>query len=391
MWSVSSTSVFRAVLSLGFVVLSQATGSPAMGQGSAVDEEGRVVQFQRDIAPIFRDRCLKCHNERDLKGDFRIDDPDSVFSYVEPNELESSTLYVDYLITDDPDYLMPPHTHGGPLSAGELSLIRVWIEEGAAWPEGASVAAMDADEVADRAETIEPPKSLAERVWSFQGYFHPATVHFPIALLLFGAFFVVLGWVWKSLGDQIPLACLLLGAPSAVVASAMGFAFADTEGYGSWAKFDMESEVFWHRWSGVIVAATSLFFALIALRWLRCRKPSLGRVWKFGLLVSAGMVGAVGHQGGELHYGEEFYQDAFAVLLPDSDSQEEAPAINAADAGGGESAEAEGTDTEEGDSSDSQSETNGGESTEINRLKWIRVRRDHRMPDQKNLHRTSDV
>lgn len=288
----------------------------------AADEDGHIIDFVRDIVPILQTRCFKCHNEEEAKGDFRIDDPDSVFSYVEPEDLESSSLYFDYLLSDDPDTMMPPPKKGGPLLPHELSMIGVWIQEGANWPEGMTITA--AGESAESTESTgeaasepvaEEPRSLVDRVWTFQGFFHPATVHFPIALFLFGAFFVVLGWKWPALGKQIPLACLLLGAPTAIASTAMGWSLASEEGYASWMKIDMDSEIFWHRWSGVIVAVTSLVLAVIALLGIAKRSEKMGRIWKIGLLVIAGIVGAVGHQGGELKYGKDFYPRAFRILL----------------------------------------------------------------------------
>lgn len=293
---------------------------------SPVDEEGRIVDFERDIVPIFRDRCLECHNADEAKGDFRIDDPDTVFSYVEPEDVESSTMFIDYMLSEDPDTLMPPPAKGGPLSPHELSLVRVWIAEGAHWPEEVTIEQVQEGAEAPVAEPVaETPKSLVDRVWAFQGFLHPATVHFPIALLLFGAFFVVLGWKWPVLGQQIPLACLLLGALTAIVATAMGWSFALEKGYGSWTKVDMDSEVFWHRWSGVIVAVTSTVLAIIALVANKKQNASMDRMWRIGLLVVAGMVGAVGHQGGEMTYGKDFYPKAFRILLGTVDEVADAP------------------------------------------------------------------
>ncbi len=289
---------------------------------SPLDDDGRIVNFQRDVAPIFVARCLECHGPEEAKNDFRVDDVDTVMQYVEPEDLESSTMYVDYLITESEDELMPPPKHGGPLSASELALIRVWIEEGAVWPEDAVVAA--AEEVAAPVAQPKPasrPLTLAERIWAFQGFLHPATVHFPIALLLFGAFFVVLGWKWPSVGTQIPLACLLLGAPAAAAATLMGWSFASEQGYAGWTTVDFESDVFWHRWSGVIVAILSLLLAVVALLAIRKEDSKLTAVWKVGLIVVALMVGAVGHQGGELSYGHDFYPKAFRILLGTQEDQ----------------------------------------------------------------------
>lgn len=284
---------------------------------SPLDDDGRLVRFGRDIAPILLNRCLECHGPDDAKNDFRVDDPDSLSFYIEPGDWELSDLFTEYLATDDEDMLMPPPSHGGPLNAAELALVRVWIDEGAVWPEGFRLVAVDRSEV-ESEEAAAPRQrelTLAQRVWAFQGYFHPATVHFPIALLLVGALFVVLGFFVPSLGNQMPLACLLLGAVTAVAATTMGWAFATEQGYGSWRKFDLDSEIFWHRWSGLIVSVLATILAIVALVAVWRDRPRLHRVWKIGLLVVAAMVGMVGHQGGELTYGSDLYPKAFRILL----------------------------------------------------------------------------
>lgn len=287
----------------------------------ALDEDGKLIQFGRDIAPIFRKNCLDCHGPDDAKADFRIDDRDAVLDYIEPEEADDSTLYIDYLTIDDEDMLMPPRSHGGPLDPNELALIRVWINEGADWPEDAK---LDPSEVADTdIAASEETKSIVGRVWAAQGFLHPATVHFPIALLLLGAAFVVLGWKWPAVGTQIPLACLLIGALTSIAATAMGWSFAVEQGYGSWNRFDaemMDREVFWHRWSGLIVTVLSVVFALIALSAIKNPSDRKTTIWKAGLLVCAAIVGAVGHQGGEMSYGEDFYPKAFRTLMGISES-----------------------------------------------------------------------
>lgn len=47
-----------------------------------LDEEGRLIRFDRDVAPILRERCLECHGPEEAKNDFRVDDVDSLMQYV---------------------------------------------------------------------------------------------------------------------------------------------------------------------------------------------------------------------------------------------------------------------------------------------------------------------
>ncbi|MGI9473705.1 MAG: c-type cytochrome domain-containing protein [Rubripirellula sp.] len=288
---------------------------------SPLDEDGKLVQFERDIAPILRTQCLECHGPEDAKNDFRVDDREIMLDYIEPEDVESSMLYVDYLTIDDEDMLMPPLSHGGPLSASELSLMRVWIAEGADWPEDFAFSEATADVV--EAEPEPAPETLPERVWVAQGFLHPATVHFPIALFMLGGAFVVLGWKWPSIGTQIPLACLLLGAATSVAATLMGWAFAPEQGYGSnWNILEWGREVDAHRWSAVIVTVLSVVFAIVALMALWKDSEKLTGVWKIGLLACAAAVGAVGHQGGEMSYGKDFYPKAWRILTGASEEPE---------------------------------------------------------------------
>lgn len=311
-----------------FALLAGASDASLMAQ-TVLDEEGRLVRFDRDIAPILKARCLECHGPNEAKNDFRVDDVDTLMSYIEPEDHASSTLFVDYLATEDADMRMPPASHGAPLSTAELALIRVWIDEGAVWPEGYALVAdppvaeeptAQADVVLeDQGEVIDvsrPGEGWLARIWAFQGYLHPAAVHFPIALLLLGGLFVVLGWRWPAIGTQVPLACLWIGAVTAVVASMMGWSFATEQGYGSWDRFDATTEIFWHRWSALTVTAIAVLTAIIAAIAMWRDSPRLNRLWKVGLIVAASLVGLVGHQGGELTYGKTFYQKAFDRLWP---------------------------------------------------------------------------
>lgn len=296
-----------------------------------LDEDMHLVQFERDIAPLLSKHCLECHGPEDAKNDFRVDDREMVLDYLEPEDAEFSTLYADYLTIDDPDMLMPPPSHGGPLTASQLALFRVWINEGADWPEEVVIAG--AEQAVETAAPPAPaPRTLPQRVWVAQGFLHPATVHFPIALFMLGAGFVVLGWKWPSVGMQIPLACLLLGAASSLAATLMGWSFSPQQGYGAgWNILDWDREIDVHRWSGLIVTALSSILAVVALIGLWKDSDRLARYWKVGLLLCAGMVAAVGHQGGELSYGSDFYPKALRILLGENPN-EQGPLVEAEDA-----------------------------------------------------------
>ena len=79
-------------------------------------------------------------------------------------------------------------------------------------------AAVRAEEAAESAAS--PAPSWGERLWRFTGVFHPATVHFPIVLLVLAAALVVLRAPFRSIPPSAAFYALLFGAVAAVVAAA---------------------------------------------------------------------------------------------------------------------------------------------------------------------------
>lgn len=103
----------------------------------------KPVDFVRDIQPILEKKCLQCHGRGHDKGGFRIDDralllgeSDSGKSVVTGNSRDS---YLIHLVAGlEPDNIMPQK--GGKLTAEQVSLLRAWIDQGAAWPKEVSFA-----------------------------------------------------------------------------------------------------------------------------------------------------------------------------------------------------------------------------------------------------------
>jgi uncharacterized membrane protein len=282
---------------------------------SAMDSDGkkRILDFARDIRPIFEAHCLECHGPRQAKNDFRVDVSDNVLSYVEPSDLDGSSLWTDYLVTEDSEMLMPPPKHDRPLSGAQLAAIKLWIEEGAVWVDPVTDPAFSARVV---------PRPLGERIAAFAGLFHPAAVHFPIALLLVSAVFSFLAFFRPSAFEGPAFHCLWMGAISAWGASLLGWFYADARGYGG-LSFDFASGVDRHRWAAIGASAFSLLLipiAITARRKVGDRKLHL--IWFGGSVLLAGVVSMVGHQGGELVYGEEIYSKAFNAIF-----ESDAPAI----------------------------------------------------------------
>jgi hypothetical protein len=100
------------------------------------------IDFQRDIQPIFAQRCYECHGEKKSKSGLRLDDKTRALQggdsgkppFVAGKSAESQLiLRVAGLVKDDE--IMPPE--GDRLTARQIGLLRAWIDQGAVWPDDA--------------------------------------------------------------------------------------------------------------------------------------------------------------------------------------------------------------------------------------------------------------
>ncbi len=95
---------------------------------------------------VLETRCLECHTEEKAKGglvmttrDAMLAGGDSGTSLAPGNPADSEILARTRLPASDSDR-MPPEKHGDPLSAPEIAALTAWIETGASWPDGETLA-----------------------------------------------------------------------------------------------------------------------------------------------------------------------------------------------------------------------------------------------------------
>ena len=106
--------------------------------GFCQSEPTKITDFVRDIAPLLRDQCVSCHDGDKAKNGFVVGDRDALMGFVEPGDAAASSLWTDYLNQPSRDQdadslVMPPD---GPLNAMQLAVLKLWIDEGANWPDG---------------------------------------------------------------------------------------------------------------------------------------------------------------------------------------------------------------------------------------------------------------
>ncbi len=96
------------------------------------------VDFARDVEPILRASCVKCHGPEKPKAQLRLDSKPHALKggvggpAILPGKGAESPL-VKLLLSADPEERMPRKAE--PLPREKIDLLRRWIDEGAAWPD----------------------------------------------------------------------------------------------------------------------------------------------------------------------------------------------------------------------------------------------------------------
>ncbi len=100
---------------------------------------GATVDFVSRIRPILEERCVECHGPTRARGRLRLDVRSRVFGadesrwVVRPGDPEGSELLRRISLPPGDEEFMPKERE--PLSAEQIALIRLWIAEGARWPD----------------------------------------------------------------------------------------------------------------------------------------------------------------------------------------------------------------------------------------------------------------
>jgi len=119
--------------------------APAMASGELPEPANKVIDFHKDIAPLFEDNCVKCHGDKKQKSDYRLDNRDDAIesgsegAAIAVGDSAGSLLVRLITGTDDNFDIMPPK--GDPLTPEQIGLIRAWIDQGAVWEGSAASAA----------------------------------------------------------------------------------------------------------------------------------------------------------------------------------------------------------------------------------------------------------
>ena len=126
----------------------------ALGMGAILTARGaalpsaaaREVDFVKDIQPILSERCYSCHGAKKQEGQLRWDAREIALRggehgpVIVPGKSDQSKMIL-LVAGVDPENVMPKK--GERLSTEQVGLLRRWIDQGANWPENASVKIAD--------------------------------------------------------------------------------------------------------------------------------------------------------------------------------------------------------------------------------------------------------
>ncbi len=124
----------------------------ADGKGSKPDVSklplpaARPVDFTKEVYPIFKESCFKCHGAEKQKGKYRMDTREGAFKVTEDHgpaiqagkSEESAVIHMVAGLVDE--MLMPPPSdkpgQSEKLTPEQIGILRAWIDQGAKWPDG---------------------------------------------------------------------------------------------------------------------------------------------------------------------------------------------------------------------------------------------------------------
>ncbi|HEY5908177.1 MAG TPA: DUF1549 domain-containing protein, partial [Vicinamibacteria bacterium] len=126
-----------------------------------------AVDFVRDIQPILQASCFTCHSGEKPAGQTRFDARSTAMKVIAPGNGAQSRL-IQRVRGEGHEPQMP--FQQPPLAEAKIALLRRWIDEGAPWPESASV------QIAEKKHWAFVPPQRPELPPADRGVSHPIDV-----------------------------------------------------------------------------------------------------------------------------------------------------------------------------------------------------------------------
>jgi len=129
------------------------------------------VDYQRDVKPIFAQKCGVCHSALKQEAGLRLDagklirDGSDGGAVVVPGNADASLL-IEKVTAEDPDERMPPDGASTPLDAKQVALLKKWINAGALIPADEVIPANPREHWAYQVPTRPKMPKTDEELWS---------------------------------------------------------------------------------------------------------------------------------------------------------------------------------------------------------------------------------
>ena len=128
----------RLACLLAVVVVMAVAGLARRARGVETTPQGASIDFRRDVQPILRRHCYRCHGPSKREGGFSLAHRDSALGRGDSDEplivpgAPQKSLLMRRLLDDSIGDRMP--LDASPLSSRDVATLRRWIASGAAWP-----------------------------------------------------------------------------------------------------------------------------------------------------------------------------------------------------------------------------------------------------------------
>jgi mono/diheme cytochrome c family protein/uncharacterized membrane protein len=248
---------------------------------------------------LFRQHCVKCHGADGTGSparDRQPEIPDFTDAAWQKRRSEARLL-ASILVGKGEE--MPPWR--GKISEDQA---RALVAHVRAFAPTAHQSGQEKPEDSTAAEPAEakPPGGFFEKLIGWLGRFHPASIHFPIALLTAAAVAELLRLVTRQPAfDAVSRYCVWFGTLTAVVAGILGWFL------GGLHLTDASWVLMAHRWLGTCTVGSAGL--VLALGEVSCRSDRYrARTWfRVTLLGVAGLALATGFFGGAVVFGLDHY------------------------------------------------------------------------------------
>jgi formylglycine-generating enzyme required for sulfatase activity len=134
------------------------------------------IQFGKHVQVILEQNCVACHKADNAEGELDISTRKAAFSTgangpsIVPFHADKSHLFTRTTLGKDDSELMPPEDQGGPLEKDLIDQLRLWIAQGAPWPEEITLKPRAKDfKGPPTPDTLELVKKIREKILATEG------------------------------------------------------------------------------------------------------------------------------------------------------------------------------------------------------------------------------